>query len=138
MALTWLPPPRDPLCSLSIPNLAFQSRCHFGRAPWCKFSQVRFMSLGFLLIYSFHAPFRPGSQNTETPIKVIPLRPGPCKKEPLLLPVLRNVPGTQAHTCVCTSRAGALPVLEEGARRACLRREVGEQSHFTWFLTRDS
>lgn len=73
-----------------------------------------------LLIYSFHAPFHPSSRNTETPIKVIRLHPGPCRKGPIIAPHAKECPmNTGSHMCVPARpvpswRAFALPLHEEG------------------------
>lgn len=59
-----------------------------------------------LLIYSFHAPFHPSSRNTKTPIKAIPLRPGPCRKGPIIAPMLRvSLMITGFHDCALRARA---------------------------------
>lgn len=94
MNLALLPLPKGPLCSLFIPGFAFQNRRHpalgweniFGGAVIVQISPSQIYVFWVLLIYSFHAPFHRGSQNTQTIAEVIPLHPGPCRKEPILAP----------------------------------------------------
>lgn len=109
MDLTLLPLPKVPLCSLSIPGLAFQSTCHpavgwennFGRAVMVQIFPSHIGVFWVLLIYSFHSPLHLGSQNTETPIKVIPLRPSPCRKEPIIVPHAEECSmNTGSRSCV--------------------------------------
>lgn len=66
MALKWLPPPRETLSAPCPSNLAFQSAdATLAELSWCHFpSQIYVFGV---FAYSFHAPFRPGGQNTETP-----------------------------------------------------------------------
>lgn len=84
-----------------------------------------------LLIYSFHAPFHPSSRNTETPIKVIRLHPGPRRKEPIIAPHAKECPmNTGPHMCapagrVPSWRACVLPLHEGGG--PCLRMAVREK-----------
>lgn len=95
-----------------------------------------------LLIYSFHAPFHPSRQNTETPITEIPLHPGPCRKEPIIAPNAEECPvNTGSHTCarppgMCPAGV-PLPSLctrkveEKGLPRMAVR----ERSHFKCIWT---
>lgn len=111
MDLAFWPPPETLLCSLSIPGLAFQRRCHpaVGREnqlaglSLCGSSRVRLCLLGFaylfihLMCHFTRAVRVPGCLLKSSS----PLRPGPCRKEPITAPRATECPRVTGSHHVC-------------------------------------
>lgn len=116
-----------------------------GLSP-CTFSRVRSCPLDFACVFTSRA-ISPGAVRIPRCLgkPPIPLRPGPCRKEPIIVPPATERPRSRAHTRVWVwvcSRPGpvpswpafALPGQEEGGGGRPARLVVREKSHFRRML----